>query len=95
MSEKITITAEVTIDIIPAEGQTPEQAAENMFLKFQEYVSDPTVFFREDYGASASAVEAWIASDEIDRNTVAEDHEMPNGGYEGPWVEDVTVTRLV
>lgn len=43
----------VTLKIKPRRGQTPEDAAAEFAKLFEQYLTEPTYPFREDYGPGA------------------------------------------
>lgn len=60
----------VEMDITPREGQSQEEAENQFYGLFSQYLTSKEDPFRTDYGP-----DAW-------------------GGYDGPFVKDVAVTRL-
>ncbi len=94
MTETVKLRLAVEIDVAPAEGQTLEAAAERMRAFVTEYLTEPHAdFFMRDYGATIQDVRRWHEAAPDDRSELAAALSMPDGGYEGPWAVDVTVTR--
>jgi len=83
--ETTTVSALVTLQIAPREGQTLAEARADMLEQFQDYLTSSEHPFLGDYGATVEALQAYRADDE--------DAEEPTwGGYEGPYVTSVQVT---
>lgn len=73
------LTATVTLDIYPRDGQSPEQAREELAAALYHHLTDWDYDFREDYGATIAEIEDGSAREAM-------------YGYEGPYVTDVDVT---
>lgn len=82
MTETARVTMTVTMDICPLQGQTPEEAANHFRKVFQEYMTRKDFPFWEDYGATL---------DDIKNFRDHEGEEPCWGGYEGPFVTQVSV----
>lgn len=73
----------VHLEVEPREGQSPEQAADELVKAVAEYFTEDDKPFFEDYGARAADLEAFRA-----------DGDSPSwGGYEGPFVTRASVAR--
>lgn len=73
----------LTLEVEPRQGQSAEQAADEIASTLGEYLTDETKPFFEDYGARAADLEAFRA-----------DGDSPSwGGYEGPFVIRTSVVR--
>ena len=79
MTKTTRLTATVTLDIYPRDGQSPEQAREELGAALYYHLTDWDYGFREDYGATIAEIEDGSAREEMH-------------GYEGPYVADVDVT---
>lgn len=85
-TETATVQALVTLAVVPKEGQTPEAAAAEMFVLFQEYLTERDGTFLTDYG---------ITSEELTKFRAGDLEEEPTwGGYEGPFVLEAKVETL-
>lgn len=75
------ITATVTLDVHPKDGQSLEEAAADFAILFREYLVLDDFPFWEDYGATIEDIQA----------AKAEGEEPVWGGYPGPYVTSVNV----
>jgi hypothetical protein len=85
--ETATVTALVTLTVAPKQGQSPDEAAAEMLVLFQEYLTVPDNTFLTDYGISAATLAEFQAG-KLDTSPVW-------GGYEGPFVLEATVAAVV
>ena len=79
MTKTTRLTATVTLDIYPRDGQSPEQAREELGAALYHYLTDWDYNFMEDYGATVEEIEAGTAKEAL-------------YGYEGPYATAVDVT---
>lgn len=73
----------LTLEVEPRQGQSAEQAADELVEAVGEYLTEDDKPFFEDYGARATDLEAFRA-----------DGDSPSwGGYEGPFAIRTAVVR--
>lgn len=89
--ETITIERTIKLEIVPKEGQSLAEAAEEVSRLFMEYIRTPGHNFLKDYGATYEGVAEYLNTDPDERYFVAAQRGLPDAGYEGPWVIDTTV----
>lgn len=82
--ETTRITATVTIDICPREGQSLDEASTHFRRVFREYLERHDFPLREDYGATIEDIAA-------SRSGGDDAPELCWGGYDGPFVTSVSV----
>lgn len=81
MSKTVKLTATVTIEVYPEQGQSLTDAAEEMARIFDSYLTTEEMPFREDYGATVEEIESGEAREEM-------------RGWDGPYVTDIKVPAI-
>jgi hypothetical protein len=84
--ETATVQANITLTVTPAEGQTPEQASNEMFGLLKEYLTSREHPFLGDYGTTVEELNAYRTGETDERPTW--------GGYEGPYVLEASVSAI-
>lgn len=86
--ETTRLTVTVTVDMIPAPDQTPEQARAEMADNLRQYISGVGAPFMEDYGAS---LDAWAENARNGEDPYQGAADTLNG-YPGPYATVTSVT---
>lgn len=85
--ENATVTALVTLTVVPRVGQSSEEAATEMLGLFTGYLTERDSMFLTDYGITTDQAK------QLHAGTL--DEEPAWGGYEGPFVLESQVGVVV